>query len=487
MRTNVKRNWAVASILALVGCGRTGSTLPPPGPVLPDAVLRWNAVALNAVVVDHTPVLVQLPNSGVPGANSGSQRGPNRTSRALAIIHAAMYDALNSIVQSNEPYLYTDVAPATASIEAAVAQAGHDTCVASWPAQIASFDQALADDLAAIPDGASESDGIAVGAMAAAAILADRASDGSAAEYPGNTAYTAGTLPGRHRPDPINPGQGFLTPTWGFVRPFAIPSVLPFQPAPPPALNSPEYTAAFNEVKSLGSDGVSFPTTRTALQTEIGTFWAYDGTAGLGVPPRLFNQVTRTLSLQEGLTQIENARLFALVNFALADAAIACWYRKFTDNCWRPILGIRESDVGTGPSGLGDGNAATAGLTTWVPLGAPSSNTDANNFTPNFPSYTGGHPTFGGALFQTLRRFFGTDAVSFTFTSDEFNGVTRENSAGSPRPLTPHSFSNFSAAEQENADSRIYLGIHWRFDETQGVLAGRGVANEIFDTMLQPK
>jgi hypothetical protein len=151
----------------------------------------------------------------------------------------------------------------------------------------------------------------------------------------------------------------------------------------------------------------------------------------------------------------------------------------------RPITGIRESDAGTGPTGLGDGNPDTVGDPTFSPLGAPASNLTGPNFTPPFPAYPSGHAGFGGALFQTLRRFYGTDDISFTFVSDEFNGVTLDND-GNPRPLLPRSFSSFSQAEEENGQSRIYLGIHWSFDKTEGIMQGRQIADYVFDNVFTP-
>ena len=239
-------------------------------------------------------------------------------------------------------------------------------------------------------------------------------------------------------------------------------------------------------MKSLGGDGVTTATARTADQTQIGLFWAYDGAPGLGVPPRLFNQIVRTIAVQEGNTVVENARLFALINIAQSDAGTGAWLQKYVDDVWRPILGIRESDPGTGPSGLGDGNAATIGDPTWTPLGAPSTNTDAPNFTPNFPSYVSGHATFGSAVFQTLINFYGRNDIAFTFTSDELNGVNRDGASGAPRPLAPRSYATLRQAEHENADSRVYLGIHWRFDQDEGVLMGRGVANEVCARVALP-
>ena len=182
----------------------------------------------------------------------------------------------------------------------------------------------------------------------------------------------------------------------------------------------------------------------------------------------------------------ELARLLALINVAMADAGMACWDSKYYYDFWRPIAGIRESDPGTGPSHLGDGNAATIGDPIFMPLGAPASNLEGPNFTPPFPAYPSGHATFGGALFQVLRRFYGTDNIPFTFVSDEFNGVTRGND-GIVRPFLPRSFSSLSQAEEENGQSRIYLGIHWSFDKTEGIAMGRKVGNYVFDTAFLPR
>jgi hypothetical protein len=174
------------------------------------------------------------------------------------------------------------------------------------------------------------------------------------------------------------------------------------------------------------------------------------------------------------------------VNVAMADAGIAIWESKYYYELWRPVTGIREADTGTGPTGAGDGNAATNGDLTFTPLGAPASNLAGPNFTPPFPAYPSGHAGFGGALFQILRRFYGTDTIAFTFVSDEFNGVTRDNE-GKIRPLLPRSFRSLSEAEEENGQSRIYLGIHWAFDKTEGIIQGRRVADYVFEHALLPR
>ncbi|MBS2038347.1 vanadium-dependent haloperoxidase, partial [bacterium] len=359
----------------------------------------------------------------------------------------------------------------------------HDTLVALFPAQQVALDQLLLADLSLIPDSLEKTAGIQTGQNAAQAILANRANDGSTASIQGQT-YSFGQLPGQWRVDPINPTQTPLGAFWGSVRPFVLNSAAQFRCPVPPSLTSPEYTAAYNEVKAIGGDGVVTPTVRTQEQTQIGIFWAYDGTPSLCAPPRLYNQIATQLATQRGLIDLgDQAQLLAVTNLAMADACIACWESKYFYSYWRPVCGIRESDPGTGPSSLGDGNPATVGDPGYVPLCAPASNLQAPNFTPPFPSYPSGHADFGGALFGTLRRAFGTDQVSFSFTSDEFNGITRDN-LGNVRPLRPRSFTSLSQAEEENGQSRIYLGIHWSFDKSEGIVQGEKVADWVWNHAL---
>jgi hypothetical protein len=285
--------------------------------------------------------------------------------------------------------------------------------------------------------------------------------------------------------DPISQVPIALGAQWGNIRPFVLTSGSQFRVTPPPALDSEEYAIAFNEVKRLGGDGITTPTERTAEQTEIGIYWAYDGTPSLCAPPRLYNQVAVTIAEQQGSNAVELARLLALVNTSLADSGIAIWESKYFYELWRPITGIREADAGTGPTGAGDGNPATVGDPSFSPLGAPRSNGNGPNFTPPFPSYPSGHAGFGGALFETLRRFYGTDDIAFTFVSQEFNGETRDND-GNVRPLIPRSFESLSQAEEENGQSRIYLGIHWSYDKTEGITLGREVADLVYENAFRP-
>src|SRR5262249_36560648 len=173
---------------------------------------------------------------------------------------------------------------------------------------------------------------------------------------------------------------------------------------------------------------------------------------------------------KKGTDVVELTRLMALVNVAMADAAIAIWESKYHYSFWRPVTGIRHADES---SGLFRDPAFT-------PLGAPASNLMGPNFTPPFPAYPSGHAGFGGGLFETLRRFYGTDHIEFTFMSDEFNGITRDNN-GSVRPRMRRTFRTLSQAAEENGQSRIYLGIHWSFDKTEGIAQGRRVADFVFD------
>ena len=194
-------------------------------------------------------------------------------------------------------------------------------------------------------------------------------------------------------------------------------------------------------MQRLGGDVTHTPSERSEDQTFAGIFWAYDGRPSLCAPPRLYNQIALQIAEQRGLgTPVEVARYFALVNTAMADAGIAIWESKYFYGYWRPVTGIREADEGTGPTGQGDGNPGTTGDPDFWPLGAPASNpvgpNVATNFTPPFPAYPSGHAGFGGALFQTLRRFYGTDEIPFTFVSDEFNGETLDNQ-GQPAAADP--------------------------------------------------
>jgi PAP2 superfamily len=422
-----------------------------------ESLRHWNEVALDATGLDHTPT--------VPGESRvfGEQLGPGRASRAMAIVHIAIFDAMNAVVGGHRRDFDGRGTPDGTSIEAAIALAAHDTLVALFPSQKDDLDATLVADLGGLRDGRAKADGITLGRLAAGEILARRAHDGSQHPEPRvGVDFITSNEPGRWRQDPVSQAPLALGARWGAVTPFVLRSGDQFRIPPPPALDSAAYETAFREVKRLGGDGLATPTLRTPEQTFVGVYWAYDGTPTLCAPPRLYNQIAAHIAEQRGTRAMELARLLALVNVAMADAGIAIWESKYHYEFWRPVTGIRATD-----------DAA------FTPLGAPASNLTGPNFTPPFPAYPSGHAGFGAALFQILRMFYGTDRIPFTFVSDEFNGETVDNE-GDVRPLMSRSFSSLSEAEEENGQSRIYLGIHWAFDKTEGVALGRKVADYVF-------
>lgn len=243
----------------------------------------------------------------------------------------------------------------------------------------------------------------------------------------------------------------YLLPQWGFGAPFAIPSGLAFRPPGPPLLDSAEWAADYNEVKQIGS---ATSTTRTAEQTEIALFWA-DG-AGTETPPGHWNSIAQIVVGSARNTLEQNARLFALLNIAMADAAICGWDAKYAYNFWRPVTAIRNGDT--------DRNDATAPDPNWISL----------IVTPPFPDYTSGHSTFSGAAATVLALFYGTDNMVFATGSDFLPGVFR-------------SFSSFSAAAHEAALSRLYGGIHYRSANVDGLTSGMAIGMWTFRNYLQPK
>jgi hypothetical protein len=412
-----------------------------------DVVTQWNDVLIDCLRIGHP-----------------SMPGPGWSSRNMAIVHGAIYDAVNSVDRTHTPFKVDIVAPAGTSKHAAAAQAAYTVLSNLYPAQQATFNTALATSLSQVPDGPGKANGIALGTTVGSQMLAVRANDHAADDVP----YTIAPGPGIWRPmPPLNASA--LGPGWGLVTPFCMPSGSQFRPIAPPAITSAEYAASFNEVKSLGAKN---STTRTPEQTEIGVFWGYDR-PGTGAPPVLYNQIARKVADLTGNTMEENARMFALVNMAQADAGITSWEAKYTYNYWRPIEAIREANL--------DGNPLTEADPTWEPLGAPGGPIPGGgtieSFTPPFPAYVSGHATFGAASMKTLANFYGTNDLTqllgapLTLGSDELPGVFR-------------TFTSFEQMAVENARSRIYLGIHWDFDDEYGRSLGNQVANLVTDTML---
>jgi hypothetical protein len=440
-----------------------------------DPVLHWNSVALQAAVVDH--------GIGAPHL----QFGPTRTSRALAIVQGAVYDAVNSIEPTAAPYLIQVQAPASASLDAAVAEAAYTTLVSLYPYQKPFFTAELAASLQNLPQ-TSKIEGMAVGATVAHFLLHVRAHDNSPLDASGHPVhYVYGQQPGQWRVDPLHPNATPLTPDWGKVTPFVMESATQFGAAPPPKITSKAYAQAFEQTKALGAIDSKV---RTPNETNIGFFWGYDVSPGICAPVRFYNQIAEKLATKMHNSVTQNARMFALVDFAEADAAIMCWNDKYRYDLWRPVTAIRQNDAGTGPTGKGSGNPYLVGQgdPTWQPGGAPADNGNGTNFTPPFPSYSSGHASIGGATFKVMEDFYHTDVIpgGLKIVSDEFNTVTRDQN-GHVRPLLPRTYNFFAQMAGENAQSRIYLGIHWEFDAATGIRCGNRIADWVFTHALQPQ
>jgi len=386
-------------------------------------------------VIDWNEILLSIVNT--PGA----QPANIQPTRNFAIVHAAIYDAVNAIDRTHEPYLIDVRGPRDASETAAADAAAHTALVGLYPAQQSVLDADYASELATVADGPAKDQGVKLGEQVATDLLAIRANDGSNILPP---PFVPGTAPGNFRPTPPN----FPTPvftTWGQVTPFVLESPSQFRPAPPPALTSDAYADAINEVQSLGS---ATSITRTPEQTEIGKFWN---------PPiqNFWNQIADEIAAAQHTDLPTTARLFAALNLSFADSAIAFYDAKYTYQLWRPVTAIRLADT--------DGNANTVADPNWLPL--------AGN-TPADPSYPGAHSTISAAGADVLASFFG-DQQSFEVTSPALPGVTR-------------SFDSFSAAATEAGLSRIYAGVHTRLDHVAGLTLGHDVANFVLDNALLP-
>jgi vanadium chloroperoxidase len=431
-----------------------------------DSILFWNAVALEANRVSHSD------------PDKREQNGPTLSSRALAIVHLAMYDAFAGITGTAgfprylNPAPPPPVAPPPLSARDAVAGAAHATLSALFTTQREFFDAQLS-----CFDTASPS--FAFGRTVGFTLLNLRSNDMDGR----SCGYRTSNNRGRHRVDPDNPGQGFDSPFYGAqTRGFAI-SVRHGVNRPPFANGTdPRYLLALRDVRARGirpdlmatlPDGL-FDNRRRPLDTLVGLYWGYDGANRLGTPPRFYNQIIRQVAVQQGNNEGRNARLFAFLNAAMGDAGILCWEQKYCHDFWRPVLGIREHDEKLGPAApYGVNVNFSDGDPGWLPLGAPSTNSpNLKNFTPNFPAYPSGHATFGAAAFHITRMFYGVapnnksnDNLFPGFAvSDEFNGRNRDND-GTVRPRHTRTFpGGLWEMIIENATSRVLLGVHWIFD-----------------------
>ena len=412
-----------------------------------NAVSDWNSIAVQATV-------------------TAGHNGPVQ-SRTLAIVHAAIHDALNAIDSRYQRYAFTGHAPTGTSADAAVAAAARDALTGAisagalpfggfgTPAQqataVGQVNAAYATALAGITDGTAKNNGIAIGQAAAAAVLALRSADHATDLVP----YTPGTQPGDWQPTPnpmpFDPPAAAdrlpaVLPGWGRVITFVLKRSTQFSPDGPPRLSGRRYARDYNEVKAIGAQNSA---TRTAEQSSIARFWYESSPAG-------WSRIGRVVAESRGLNLWDTARLLALLNLAMADGFIAGFQTKYEVNFWRPVTAIRAGDT--------DGNDATVADPAW--------STFLN--TPAIPDYTSTHSVLGGAAAEVLRRFFGSDHVPFTTTSGvPFAGITR-------------SFRSFSEAASENGDSRVYAGIHFRSAVEDGIKQGNKVGGFVFTHALRP-
>ncbi len=489
-------------------------------------LLMWNHVALDATAMDHNTL----------SGSFGEQFGPTRASRSLAIVHLAMFEAVNAISRKHPSYqkvqetilahvgLPVDqVLPATASIDRAIVEAGYRTLIALYPEKADFLVGAYQNDrtlLGDVPNAGGQRPpkmilGEHVGAEAAEVILAKRRSDRSEFKDPPSNIYNSND-PEVWQQDPISKLAPALGGNWPRVKPFLIASGDAFRPGTtnvpvtPPAYDSPEFIAAYKEVKRLGGDPNALisedrwptPTERTGWenpsepnpadnsnQTFVGVFWGYDGTALLCAPPRLYNMIATSVALNEKkIGNVEDfSQYLALINLAMADAGIAAWDAKYHFLFPRPVTYLRNADVDQTPEGTRN--------IRWTPLGAPVTNgtAEGRNLTPPFPSYPSGHATFGGAVFQSMTLYFKKldpafpdKGIAFDFVSDEYNGMNRGPGEEGARKRVVAHFDSFVDAQTLNARSRIYLGIHWQFDADHGILQGNKVAEDVYKKFVQP-
>jgi VCPO second helical-bundle domain len=414
-----------------------------------DAVTVWNA---NAGVAAMKACIAPVDS-------------PFHESRIYAMMHVAIHDALNAIDRRFLPYAFDKRADPGASPDAAVAAAARDVLVplfgqlprelvsqACVDAGVASVEAAYNAALAVVPNGPAKTQGVALGQAAAAAILAMRAADGAVGPFLNPNCPQDPPL-GKYRCTPGFPIIAFES--WEKVTPFALQDNSQFRPGPPYAVTEKGFTADFNEVKSLGGDGMATPSARTPDQTEIALFW-YESS------PLKWSRIARTVSISRGLNLWENARLFGLLNMALADGYIAMAASKNHYNYWRPVTAIQT----------GGGNPDITGDKAWTPLRP----------TPPDQDYPSGHSIEGGVGAEVLKQFFGTDMISF-----QDCGVTLPagSTCSDPSPVL-RSYANFSQAAIENAYSRVLIGFHFRKAVEEGTEYGRKIGERAATLYLRP-
>lgn len=485
-------------------------------------------LALDMTGLDHAVLIRDDPRR----VNQyGEQFGPARSSWALAIVHLALFEAINTFTQSADSYVAptdgvslrnkildearidpSDLVVKAGTLESAIFYAALGTLSELYPRKI-EFVEARTSEIYNDIRGEGVPTGRVIGQATAQTVLKTRGwskaigfTDGSELPEPSAAQYTARDAL-KWKADPISRLPVALGGMWSHVRPFVIEKADAFRPKKPPMMGSPELIKAFKEVKKLGGDPTAShdpsdpvrwptPTVRTGdtegqvdyhmNETFKGIFWGYDGTALLCAPPRLYNMIGMTLARGNlALNDVRDvARLMAILNLAMGDAGIGAWEAKYYYLYPRPVTALREVNVDETAEGSRDER--------WTPLGAPVTNATATgrNLSPPFPAYPSGHAVFGGAIFEVLRKEMAARQVSktdFVFVSDEYNGKNYSPGSNTPRNFVKVEFKNLDEPEEENGQSRIYLGIHWSFDKTEGIKQGREIGGYVFDNTLKRK
>jgi hypothetical protein len=395
-----------------------------------EVVIEWNRILQTTVAGTATPTVF--------------------FTRPYALTSIAVFDALNSIDRVYRPYVADLDAAPEASREAAVAQAAHDVLTALYPTRQEVLAAALEATLSRLPSGGATREGTRVGAAAARALLDARANDGWNRQP---TEYLVPSLPGYYQVTP--PQNGAVTFThYPDVQPLVVGSRLQFVAGPPPALTSEQYATDFNEVKAIGA---ATSTVRTDEQTSIARRWAGVGTSTQAWI--VWNNLVRDLSRRGGLSALDTARAYALMNMSIHDGLLTSFSGKFLYGFWRPVTAIRAADR--------DGNAATEADANWVSL----------TTTPPYPSHPGNMSCIGAAAARTLERVFGRDDIAFSVT---WTGT------GGAADIT-RSFNGFRELAQEQAKSRIYGGIHFEFEHTAGIAACTPLADYAADNYLRAR
>ena len=419
-----------------------------------DAVGAWNINAGKAAV-----------------AACISPVGPSPAeARMYAMTHVAIHDALNAIDRRSEPYVYRAHVRRRTSPDAAVAAAAHDVLVpilgqlsALVPpdcitAAVAGVETDYDAALDAVPDGRAKDRGVALGQAAAAAILALRETDGAQELLTGDPFYPQGTLPGEYRFTPTVGTPLAFAPHLGEMPPFVLRDGSQFRPGPPYPVTSRRYAADVNEIQRLGGDGVITPSARSPEQTQVALFWVESS-------PLQWNRIARTVAVGAGLDQWEKARLLGLLNMSLIDGYIGTFEAKYHYLFWRPVTAIRLANT--------DGNAATSADPTWTPLVE----------TPPIPDHDSGHAVEGGAAAAVLRRFFHTNRAHFSTCSTT---LPDGSNCGDADAVVRH-YRSFSQAAEENGESRILVGFHFRHAVDDGITHGRKIGDRAVARFMQPQ